>query len=131
MIRLKYVATFFTLLSLMSIVQYSQAQSFDGIINAFKSSNASAVAAHFESSVELTISQNGNSYSKNQAEIILRNFFSNHPAKSFNVVHQGNSPEGSRYFIANLVTSSTTYRTYVYAKPVAGKFWILEIRIEE
>ena len=51
--------------------------------------------------------------------------------KSFAIAHEGTSPEGSKYFIANLSTSAGNYRTYVYAKTVAGGFAIQEIRFEE
>ena len=107
------------------------AQNFDNISNAIKTGNASALAANFQSNVEITIKDAGNSYSKSQAEMVLKNFFASHQPKSFAIAHQGTSPEGSKYFIANLSTSAGNYRTYVYAKTVAGGFAIQEIRFEE
>jgi hypothetical protein len=109
----------------------ARAQSFEGITNAIKSGNASALAASFQGNVEITIKDAGNSYSKNQAEMVLKNFFATHQPKSFTIVHQGTSPEGSKYFIGNLTTTTGNYRTYVYAKSTAAAMVIQEIRFEE
>jgi len=109
----------------------ANAQSFDNITNAIKSGNASSLAANFEANVEITIKDAQNSYSKNQAEMVLKNFFSTHQPKSFTIVHQGTSPEGSKYFIGNLSTSTGNYRTYVYSKTIGGKLVIQEVRFEE
>ncbi len=108
-----------------------KAQGFDNISNAIKSGDASSIASAFEANVEITIKDSQNSYSKNQAEMVLKNFFSTHPPKAFSIVHQGTSPEGSKYFIGNLSTSTGNYRTYVYSKATAGKLAIQEIRFEE
>jgi len=107
------------------------AQSFDNVANAIRNGNASALAASFESNVEITIKDAGNSYSKSQAEMVLKNFFTTHHPKSFSIAHQGTSPEGSKYFIGSLSTSTGNFRTYVYAKTSGGGMVIQEIRFEE
>lgn len=108
----------------------AQAQSFDNIVQAFKSGNASVLAASFQANVEITIKDAGNSYSKSQAEMVLKNFFITNRPNGFSVVHQGTSPEGSKYFIGTLSTPSGNYRTYVYAKAANGALTIQEIRLE-
>ncbi|MBL0308726.1 MAG: DUF4783 domain-containing protein [Bacteroidetes bacterium] len=100
-------------------------------MNSFKSGDASALASNFDSYVEITIKSSGNSYSKNQAEMVMRDFFNTNSPKSFALVHQGTSPEGAKYFIANMSASTGIYRTYVYAKTMAGKLAIQEIRIDQ
>lgn len=107
------------------------AQNFDGIAGAIRSGNALSIASHFQTNVEITIKDGSNSYSKSQGEMVLKNFFTSHQPKSFSIVHEGTSPEGSKYFIGNLSTVAGTYRAYVYAKAVAGAFIIQEIRFEE
>ena len=109
----------------------TQAQSFDNIASSIRTGNASALAASFQSNVEITIKEAGNSYSKSQAEMVLKNFFASHQPKSFSIAHEGTSPEGSKYFIGTLTTSSGNYRTYVYAKSASGALTIQEIRFEE
>lgn len=125
------VSSFLLVLFSLLWIYQMQAQSFDGIVQAFRKGDASALAAGFGATVELTVKNTGNSYSKNQAEMILKNFFSTHTPKSFAVSHQGTSPEGAKYIIGNLATASGNYRTYVYAKSIAGKLVTQEIRLEE
>jgi len=108
-----------------------KAQNFDNLSNALRTGNSSSLAASFQSNVEITIKDAGNSYSKSQAEMVLKNFFSSHPPKGFSIAHEGTSPEGSKYFIGNLSTSTGNYRTYVYAKASNGALSIQEIRFEE
>lgn len=123
--------TFLTTIVLAVSIQWAQAQSFAEISNAIKQGNSSALAANFQSNVEITIKDASNSYSKSQAEMVLKNFFSSNQPRSFAIAHEGTSPEGSKYFIGNLNTSGGNYRVYVYAKTVAGAFSIQEIRIEQ
>jgi hypothetical protein len=92
--------------------------------------DAPTLAKYFSGNVEISIKDAQNSYSKSQAEAVLKNFFSLHAPKSFTIVHQGQSPEGAKYFIGTLSTSAGTYRTYVYAKQVNTTFVIQEIRFE-
>ena len=105
------------------------AQNFDNIAANIRSGNPSALAANFSGNVEITVKDAGNSYSKSQAEMVLKNFFGSHQPKSFTVAHQGTSPEGSKYFIGNLSTSSGNYRVFVLFSKAAGA--IQEIRFEE
>lgn len=124
-----YVVTCFT--ALLAFTNAAQAQSFDKIAGAMKSGDAATIASYFESNVEITIKDEGNSYSKNQAEIMLKNFFATNKPSSFTVAHEGTSPEGSKYFIGNYISNTGKFRTYVYAKPSGGSLIIQEIRIEQ
>ena len=124
----KYLLT--TLLIISFGVNRADAQNFDKIADAIRSGNVSAISAGFGANVEIGIKDAQNSYSKPQAEAVLKNFFGSHTPKSFNIVHKGNSPDGAQYFIGTLSTSAGPYRTYVYAKQVGGNFVIQEIKFE-
>lgn len=131
---MKNIAHKFTIVLLLIdavFCQKAQAQSFDNIANAIKNGNSAELAANFVGNVEITIKSNSGSYSKSQAEMVLKSFFSDNKPNGFSISHQGNSPEGSRYFIGNLTTSSGTFRTYVYAKATGNTLVIQEIRFED
>ena len=119
-----------TILCLMLSITTS-AQGFDNIVAAFKNGDASAVAKNFEGNVEITIKTGTTSYSKSQAEMVIKSFFAAHKPKTFTVAHEGTSPQGSKYFIGNLTSAAGNYRTYVYAKTVKNELVIQEIRFEE
>lgn len=113
------------------IVTAVYAQGFYNIAAAFKTGDASDIAKNFEGNVEITIKTGSTSYSKSQAEMVLKSFFAAHKPKTFTVVHQGTSPQGSKYFIGNLTTSAGNYRAYIYAKTIKTELVIQEIRFEE
>ena len=71
------------------------------------------------------------SYSKTQAEIIIRDFFKNIPVKSFTLNHQGSSDDGSKYIIGTYKTSSTEYRVYILLKKLKDKLLIHQLQFEE
>ena len=130
--KLRFLNTILAVICALSAFTFkTQAQSFDIIANAIRTGNSSSLSANFQGTVEITVKDAGNSYSKSQAEMVLKNFFANHQPKSFSIAHEGTSPEGSKYFIGSLSTSAGNYRVYVYAKPTAGVMAIQEIRFEE
>lgn len=126
---LKTLVTFFVFIAIHT--SSAQTQKFDAIADALRTGNSSALANFFEGNVEITIVSGGASYSKSQAELVLKKFFSGHPAKSFSLAHEGTSPEGSKYFIGDLITTTGSYHTYVYAKMINKKLVVQEIRFEE
>jgi len=61
----------------------------DGIVLAFQAGNASELAKHFNTSIELVILEEEDVYSKTQAEQIIRKFFSDNKPSSFTVIFEG------------------------------------------
>ena len=104
---------------------------YDEIANSIRTGDAKQLAVYFSNSIDLTIMDKENVYSKAQAEFILKDFFSKNPPKSFNILHKGSSPEGTQYAIGNLVTTTgKTFRTSFYIKSNDGKFVLQELRIK-
>ena len=99
--------------------------------NSMKNGNSTEIASYFGATVDLTVLEEEDVYSKSQAEVILRNFFKSHIPKDFTVLHQGASKEDSKYVIGNLVTSNGNFRCYFLLKNINGKFTIQELRIEK
>lgn len=99
------------------------------IIASLKTGNVSQIVKYFDTTVEITLPDKSNSYSKSQGEMILRDFFTNSPVKSFDVIHKGEN-SGSEYCIGTLVTKTGTYRTTVFMKQKGDRQTIQEIRFE-
>ena len=104
--------------------------SFTEIINAIKTGDASEVSKFFDNTVEITFPGKSNSYSKSQAELVLRDFFSKNPTKNFQVLHKSDN-EGSQYCIGNLETVNGTFRTTIYLKQKGEKQVVQELRFEK
>ena len=102
----------------------------DGIITAIKKGNAGELAKYFNNSVELALSDIDDIYSKNQAELIVQDFFTKHPPQSFSILHEGGK-ESSRYAIGNLSTSNGKFRITILIKIKEGTPVINQLRIEK
>lgn len=106
------------------------AQSFDNIAACIRKGDATSLSKYFSGTIEINVKDAQNSYSKSQGEAVLKNFFGVHVPKAFTIVHQGQSPEGAKYFIGTLSTSAGTYRTYVLSKQVNNTTVVTEIRFD-
>lgn len=100
------------------------------IFDSMKVGNASELAKHFNSSVELVILDKEEIYSRQQAEQILQRFFNQNKVTGFNVLHQGGR-DGAKYAIGNLETQSKSFRVYFLVKDSGGRPLIHQMRIEE
>jgi len=121
------------LLSVMLIVTVVKAADvFDDIGTGIRSGDARQIARFFNSNVDLTIFNQEEVYSKAQAEMVLKDFFSKNAPKSFTIIHKGVSKEGARYAIGTLTTTQgQNIRTYFFVKESGGNSSIQELRFEK
>ncbi|MBK8362157.1 MAG: DUF4783 domain-containing protein [Bacteroidetes bacterium] len=123
-----------TISLIMLLLVFSQSYSldvFDEIAFAIRSGDAKQLSTYFGPTLDLTIINREDVYSKAQAEQVIKDFFSKNAPKSFTIIHKGSSPEGTQYAIGNLVSSSgKSYRTSFYFKSSGGKNVLMELRFE-
>jgi hypothetical protein len=100
-----------------------------GIAESFKKGNARELARHFNDNIELVVLNNEDVYSKSQAELILRDFFSANNPVDFKLLHQGGKE--TRFAICNLVTKNGDFRVYFLLKQKDGVHLIHLLRIEK
>ncbi|MBA3901925.1 MAG: DUF4783 domain-containing protein [Bacteroidetes bacterium] len=122
------IIAFFILTPAISIAQTSES---GAIGQALKTGNAKELSRFFSPNVELKILSKEDVYSKTQAEIILRDFFSKNPPSGYSSVHNGTSKAGAQYTIGQLVTPNGTFRTYYFLKKSGDTFLIQELRLEQ
>ena len=101
----------------------------DDVIGAMKTGNSAAVAKFFDNSVEISMPDKSNSYSRSQAELVLKDFFASNPVKSFEIIHKGENA-GSQYCIGTLQTKSGAYRTTIFMKQKDKTQVLQELRFE-
>ncbi len=102
------------------------------IASALDKGNARDVAKHFGNTIDLKIPGNEGTFSRNQAELILRNFFTRQLPESFSIEHQGPSRDGSVYVIG-MYTSKTgkTFRTYFLLKRISDQMVLHLLQMDE
>jgi hypothetical protein len=123
----KIVTILLASFALFSFVSYN---GIEEVISAFNAADASHVAKYFDNTVDITTAGKRNSYSKMQAEQVLKDFFNINPVKAFQVIHKGDN-EGSQYCIGKLITKTGSFRTTLFMKQRGDKQFLQEIRIEE
>ncbi len=107
---------------------------FNGAKVALKSGNAKDLSKYFNNTIELIIESENVEMDKvnhTQAELILRTFFQKNPAKDFMYVHQGASPEGSKYSTGTYQSNGKSYLVYIVIKQFGGKYLIDRIDFRE
>lgn len=122
---------FITLIvSIWAFAANGQAAEKEGISQAIRSGNAKTLSTYFTKTVDITLKDVEDVYSKDQAEVILKGFFSENSPKSFSVKHEGKSKRDDYYYIGDLATSKGTYRLSFFLKKEGDDFRIKQLRIE-
>ena len=119
------LVTSFILLSSFTL----QNGSIDEVIGALRTGNSTELSKYFDDNVELTVPDKSDNYSKAQAQLIVKDFFSNNGVKGFDLKHKGDSP-GGHFCIGTLQTKTGNFRTNVFMKSKNGKEVVKEIRFQ-
>jgi antitoxin component YwqK of YwqJK toxin-antitoxin module len=120
----------FTLLAISTLFcSFTLFSSIDEVITAMKTGNSADVARYFDNTVELNMPGKSNSYSKSQAELVLKDFFSTNSVKGFEIIHKGEN-SGSQYCIGTLITKGGSFRTTIFMKQKGDRQLLQEITFE-
>ncbi|UYQ93052.1 DUF4783 domain-containing protein [Chitinophaga horti] len=125
---------FFVLTSLLLAGMFSAfvwlAGPFDDVVGAIKKSDAVGLSRYMDNSIDITMAGKSASYSKAQAEIILKDFFGKNQVKSVEVIHKVESGNGSVMAVANIASSGGNYRTTIYLLKKGNNTVLNELRFE-
>lgn len=102
----------------------------DDIVAALKTGNVEKMAKYFDGMIDVNLPGKSNSFSKGQAELVIKDFFSLNKVKNFELQHSG-SNTSSNFIIGTLVTSGGNYRTTVYMRTKGDKNLIQGIEFEQ
>ena len=113
------------LLSPQQGVPYSKLDS------AFDQSNAEAIVSLAKDKVLINIQGKEGVYSKSQATLVLKEFFTGKSAGSFNFTFKGNESESGTFAIGSYTAGGTKYRVTTHFKNPGDGFKIESITIEK
>ena len=122
-----FLSVFIVFFHLFLIGQEKEAST---IANAFKTGNVSTISTYFSSSIDMTIVETENVFSKAQATQILTQFFKSNKPSDFEVQHKGASKSGDYYQIGTLSTNSGEYRVTFFLKNDEKAVYIKRLKIE-
>ena len=126
---MKSFFTYFLLVSFTVLSSFTVQTDIEQVIVALKTGDASELSKYFDENVELTLPDKSDNYSRAQALLILKDFFSNNGVKSFEVKHKGEQA-GGQFCIGTLQTKTGNFRTTVFMKMKAKKQTVKEIRFQ-
>jgi hypothetical protein len=126
---MKPIFTSLLLGSILLLSSFGQKSGIDDVISALKAGNATQLSAWFDDKIELSLPDKSDSYSKAQAQLIVKDFFNINGVKGFELKHKGDGPNG-HFCIGTLQTNAGNFRTNVLMKMKNGKELIKEIRFQ-
>jgi hypothetical protein len=112
---------------------YSEAQNevINNVRDALKSGSSREISKYLNNTVEISINGEKASYSRNQAEFVLKDFFNKYPSRGFRYVHQGSSKEGLKYTVGTYTHDRGSFRVFMLIKQVDGKYVVDKIDFNE
>lgn len=120
------ISSFFTIFP----AEIQQKDAIDTISGYFKTANSRELSGYFSPHMEMNILSEENEYSKAQAELILRDFFSKHKPASVKILHRINSSSNFRFGVLSFQTDKDKFRVSISMTNEGEKFLIKVIRIE-
>jgi hypothetical protein len=127
---MKALFTFLLGGTLVLLSSFEQNSTIDAVIGALRSGNSSQLSGYFDDNVELTLPDKSDSYSKAQAQLIVKDFFTNNGVQGFDLKHKGGDTQGAHFCIGTLKTNAGNFRTNVFMKLKGGKEVVKEIRFQ-
>ncbi len=127
MMKLKYLPI---LVLLYLVPSVCLAGPIEKIAELIKQGNAHELSKYFAASIDITVLDNTNVYSKTQAELILEKFFKENKPQAVTVLHRVNSSATYNYSVLLLATDKGKYRVSYTMKEVEKEMVVIELRIE-
>jgi hypothetical protein len=111
------------------LLSFAPSYSIEQVLVALRTGNATELSKYFDSRVDISLPNKSDNYSRNQAEMILKDFFASNEVKNFVVKHKGEN-NGSQFCIGLLQTRNGNFRTKLYMKQKNGQQVVQEIAFQ-
>jgi hypothetical protein len=118
---------FIIVFALISHLMWAQTDIFVPMRDVLKTGNAKELAKYFNQSVDINLEGEVNTYSKAQAEFVLRDFFKKYPSSDFTIEHTGASKSGLQYAIGNYKSNNDQFNVLIRVKQSGSAYLIHEI----
>lgn len=104
----------------------------EDVVNAIKNNRIEDLSKYFDNIVPITINNSQTIYSRNQAEVVLKDFFEKNIPKDFLILDNGSPNNSSKFIIGNLLTpSGVKYNVYILMKLKDSNYLLQEIRLNK
>lgn len=111
------------------LVSFRPLFNIDEVVVAIRSGNVGQLSRYFDNRVDISLPDKSDTYSKSQAEMIMRDFFTTNAVTNFQIKHKGENG-GSQFCIGVLQTRNGDYRTTLFMKQKGDKQLLQELRFQ-
>ncbi|GGB07785.1 hypothetical protein GCM10011511_34150 [Puia dinghuensis] len=102
----------------------------DEITNAIRVGNATELSRYLDSRVDISLPEKTDTYSKIQAEMIIRDFFATNGVQNFLIKHRSSNGGGTEFCVGVLQTRNGDYRTTLFVKQKGDRQLLQELRFQ-
>ena len=104
----------------------------EDMVNAIRNDRVVDMVKYFDNFVPVTINNAQSIYSRNQAEVVLKDFFDKNIPKDFQVMDNGSPDNYSKFIIGSLfVTNGNKYNVYILIKLKDGNYILQDFRLNK
>ncbi|MCF8448938.1 MAG: DUF4783 domain-containing protein [Taibaiella sp.] len=116
--------------SLFTVNAQTARQPMEEVVNAIKNNRIEDMSKFFDNIVPVTINNTQTIYSRNQAEVVLKDFFDKNIPKDFLIMDNGSPNNSSKFIIGSLITpGGNKYNVYILMKLKDNMYLLQEIRL--
>lgn len=105
-------------------VESGSVSQIDPIITAIQGGSSSELARFFNPTISLNINGQQGEYSRNQAEIVLRDFFKKNPPLEFSLVFKNENQNSVSTYIGEYASGQSSYKVFIKVSQVESSFRI-------
>jgi len=116
------------MVSAQSIYAQSGEKTFNKISESFLKNDYKSLGSHFANTLDLIIENNDGTYGKQQALMMLKEFFEQHKITHFKIKHNGSSNERTFYAVCDMSSSKKSWSIYILLNSDSQ---IIQLQIEE
>ncbi len=102
----------------------------DDIAAAIRAGSSKDLAKYFGTTVEIILPGSDGTFSKAQAEMIMKNFFAKSAPVSFVINQKSNSTGGAQFIIGTYKNKTEKLNVYILLKPVSNQLLIQQMHFE-
>ena len=124
---LRTIGLAFLLTGVAVSIAHGQEEDFVAISKVLEAGSSKAMVAHLDKSVDLNIDGKEATYSRAQAEGVLKRFFSDYPVQGFEFNHKGASKSGLPYAIGQYTYEGGEFRVWIRLKQTSSQYLIEEM----
>ncbi len=105
-------------------ISFAQGDVINNVRTAIKSGSSRELSQYFGSMVVLNFDGEKSSYSKSQAEFVIKDFFRKHEPVDVEYIHQGDSKKGFKYIMGKYRSETGSFRIYILFKKTNGSYYV-------